>query len=138
MSGFFANWVLHRLLAGLAALTLAVLNPASCLIHCAMMDARHEAAYLAFFLCDHGEPNALHQAELPPTQMPRAFYEVLASPATLVPLTLVLLVILVPRPTPQPLFVPTRPPTPPPRRSHRPPGSSNPCRASRIRARPGA
>jgi hypothetical protein len=94
---------------------LAVLNPASCLIHCAIMDARQEAAQLAFFLCDHAEPVAVHAAHLPTSPMPRAFYELVSSFAIIVPPLLVLVLFLTLRSTSYPYRVRFQPPTPPPR-----------------------
>ncbi len=115
MSSFISTWLLQRIVASLVALMLAVLNPASCLIHCAVMDARQEAAQLAFFLCDHGEPSVGYSAEMPPTQLPRAFYELLPSLAIFAPLTLVLMLVLMLRPALQPALLRYQPPTPPPR-----------------------
>jgi hypothetical protein len=109
------NRVIQRCLAGLVVLTLAVLSPASCLIHCAIMDARRHAVELAFFLCDHGEPIALHAVEMPPMPMPRAFYELLPSLAFHAPLTIVLVFVLALRPAPLPARLRCQPPTPPPR-----------------------
>lgn len=111
----WTNLIVQRSVVGLIVLTLAVVNPVSCLIHCVMMDARLRAAQTAFFLCDHGEPVVVHAAHLPATPMPRAFYEVLPSVAAGVAPLLILVRLLTARPTLQPAFVRFQPPTPPPR-----------------------
>lgn len=105
----------QRWIAGLLVLTLAVLTPVSCLIHCALMDARRQASQIAFFLCDHGDPGAMQAMDHAAAPLPRAFYELLSSPATALPLVLTLVFCLVPRPAPLPALLRFRPPTPPPR-----------------------
>jgi hypothetical protein len=124
-----------RLSPGLAyfiALTLAVLNPLACMIHCAAIDARahqghaHEtsASGISFYLCDMSlllsQPPAMMAAERISTQpaassaLPRAVYEGVALPT----ITLSLLVLLMAFLTPLDAHRSSRntpPPFPPPR-----------------------
>lgn len=119
-------------LAVLVVLTLAVLNPIVCLIHCAAMDAliHHAHTYQtstsggSFFLCDMpfqtGQPHVAVTAEriqsstTAASTLPRAVYESVTS----VPLLITLLLFLIAHLNLLNVSMSSRntpPPTPPPR-----------------------
>ena len=105
----------------LVVLTLAVLNPLACLIHCAVvghaMAMVRDTSYSYRFFCDlsHVEHTENGEASRSPLPIPRAFYE-------FIPVAIVLLLLQSSRivtllPSRRPTFSQTffTPPTPPPR-----------------------
>jgi hypothetical protein len=118
-------------LASLIALTLAVLNPLACLIHCAVIDARahraqaqHAAAdAAALYLCDLlrlGQSDAVMStapiSTLPPAAgiLPRAFYEGTVPAVIGLPLLILVTALLAPLDSRR-TSRNTPPPYPPPR-----------------------
>jgi hypothetical protein len=115
VNGHPYKWLGVRASALLVVLVLAVLSPLSCLVHCAVLDARQHTYGVAFFLCDHGDlvPQA-QPTDLPAPLSPRAVYELVL--LALMTLLLVRTTQQLLRPAPV-LFHPWQspPPTPPPR-----------------------
>lgn len=110
------RWWPHAV-ALLIALELGLLSPLSCVIHCAVQRMLAERPVLAFFLCgEHGTLAAPATPDIPPGPTPRASYELLQDPLTLLMVTSLLLVaMLAPCPVQRCRSVTLLPPTPPPR-----------------------
>lgn len=113
-------WWAPRAAALLLAITLGLLSPLSCVIHCAILQLFVEPPAISHFLC--GEPGAMRAvtspaAHLPAAPTPRALYELLSPPTCVsVPTTVQFTTIAIStfvRPRP----VALTPPTPPPRPS---------------------
>ncbi|GAB4424060.1 MAG: hypothetical protein OHK0015_02400 [Chloroflexi bacterium OHK40] len=118
--------------AAIIVLTLAILNPLACVIHCATLDARALQAHThgtgveagAAFLCELSAlmsqpPTAVaaEQISLPllaVSSLPRAVYEGVALAAFALPLLVLLVGFRPPRATPIVSYR-TSPPCPPPR-----------------------
>lgn len=113
------RWWPHAV-ALLIALELGLLSPLSCVIHCAVQGMLAERPALAFFLCgEHGTLAAPATSDIPPGPTPRASYELLQCPLTLLMVTSLLLVaVLAPFPGQRCRPVTLPPPTPPPRPTH--------------------
>ncbi|MEM8530583.1 MAG: hypothetical protein AAGF95_07060 [Chloroflexota bacterium] len=105
----------------LVVLTLAILNPLACLIHCAVVGhARaiaRDTSYSHRFFCDLSHVEYTESGETPrsPVPIPRAFYEFIPVAIVLLLLQSGRIVTLLPsrRPTFSQMFF--TPPTPPPR-----------------------
>ncbi|NWF78790.1 MAG: hypothetical protein HXY37_01940 [Chloroflexi bacterium] len=112
-----ARWT-PRVVALLLGLTLGLLNPLSCVVHCAIRQFLAERPAISYFLCgEHGTLRAgtASTTPLPTAPTPRALYEMLSPPTRVMTLAAVLVVAVAASSPLRPRSLALAPPTPPPR-----------------------
>lgn len=112
-----ARWLPH-IVALLLVLTLGLLNPLSCVIHCAIRQFLTERPAISYFLCgEHGTQrvSAASTTPLPTAPTPRALYEMLSPPTRVIALAALLIAAVAAAAPRRPRSLALAPPTPPPR-----------------------
>ncbi len=113
----WARWA-PGVVALLLVLTLGLLSPLSCIIHCAIRQFLAERPAISYFLCgEHGTLRAstASTTQLPTAPTPRALYEMLSPPIRVIALATVLVFAVAARLPLRPRSLALAPPTPPPR-----------------------